>query len=123
MQYDTIVENIQRRAGLDSREKAVRAMEATLEVLGQRLYGGEKNDLSAQLPEEVKDALERNTGYERFDLDEFYSRVGSLEGTDTDEAVRHARAVMDVIGEAVPEEELGQIRSQLPVDYGVLFEH
>ena len=58
---------------------------------------------------------------ERFNLDEFFNRVTDREGVDKPEAVFHARAVLEVLQEAVSPGQIEQIRHQLPGDYFPLF--
>ena len=53
MKYDDFVGKAQDRIEAGTTGEAVRAIRATLETLGERLYGGEAKDLLAQLPPEV----------------------------------------------------------------------
>jgi uncharacterized protein (DUF2267 family) len=50
MTYDEFIGQVHHRARLGTTGDAVRATRATLEVLGERLFGGEAKDLAAQLP-------------------------------------------------------------------------
>jgi uncharacterized protein (DUF2267 family) len=65
---------------MDSREHAERAVRASLEVLGQRLAGGEAKDLGSQLPAELKEILQGGGAGESFGVEEFYRRVAQREG-------------------------------------------
>lgn len=123
MKYDEFVGRVQNRARLSSTDEAVGAIRATLEVLGKRLAGGEPSDLAAQLPPEIGRYLEHAaTAGERFGLDEFFERVSKQEKTDLPEAAHHARAVVSVLGEAVAQGEIEDVRAQLPQEYDPLFE-
>lgn len=123
MQFDEFVGRVQHRARLASEGEALKATRATLEVLGQRLAGGEPGNLGAQLPEEIARFLRGDGGRgERFDLDEFFQRVSEREGVDLPVAVHHARAVVSVLQEAVSRGEIEDVRSQLLDDYMPLFE-
>lgn len=122
MKYHEFLGQVQHRARLASLEEATRATRATLETLGERLYGGEAGNLAAQLPEEIGLYLRRGGGGESFDLDEFFGRVSLREGTDLPAAVFHARAVMDVLKEAVSPGLLRKVLDQLPEEYDRLFE-
>jgi uncharacterized protein (DUF2267 family) len=121
MKYNEFVGKVQNRARLGTTGEAVRATRATLEVLGQRLFGGEAKDLAAQLPEEVGQFLKQDGGSEAFGVDEFYERVSDREGVDLPEAVHHARSVISVVNEAVTAGELEDVRGQLPQEYDDLF--
>ena len=122
MNYDEFLGQVQNRARLASTGEAVRATRATLEVLGQRLFGGEADDLAAQLPHELQSYLKHTKPSESFVLGEFYRRVAEAEGVDYPQAVFHARAVMSVLQDAVSRGEMEDIRAQLPDDYDDLFE-
>ena len=94
MQYHEFIGEVQNRARLGSTAEAVRATRATLEVLGERLYGGEADDLAAQLPSEIRNYLTDGDESQTFGLDEFFERVSENEGVDLPDAAHHARAVL-----------------------------
>lgn len=122
MTYDEFIGQVQSRARLGSTGEAVRATRATLEVLGQRLFGGEAKDLAAQLPQEVGYYLRQGKSNERFGLNEFFRRVSESEGVDLPVAVHHARAVISVVHDAVSQGEIDDVRDQLPEEFAPLFE-
>lgn len=122
MQYDEFVGEVQNRARLPSRGDAVRAIQATLETLAERIALGEASDLAAQLPPELGTYLRDVEKTERFAVDEFFLRVAAKETADLPDAVHHARAVIDVLQEAVTPGEIDDLRAQLPDDYNPLFE-
>jgi len=124
MQYDEFVGQVQNRAHLGSIGQAVGATRATLQTLAERLAGGEVKDLASQLPREIAFYLEQGPegGGERFSLEEFFNRVSQREGVDLPEAVFHARAVIDVLSDAVSAGEIEDVRAQLPADFQTLFE-
>ncbi len=121
MTFDEFTGQVQNRARLASTGDALRAIRATLTVLGQRLYGGEAFELSAQLPEEIKLYLQQAFPSETFGLDEFYRRVAEMEGVDLPQAVFHARAVISVLMDAVSVGEIRDMLDQLPSEYAPLF--
>jgi uncharacterized protein (DUF2267 family) len=123
MQHDQFIGQVQHRAQLGSRGDAERAVRATLETLAQRLVGGEATDLAAQLPRELGEHLRQagSGGGQRFSLDEFYRRVAEREGIDIGKASYHARAVIEVLGEAVSLGEMRDVRAQLPAEFDPLF--
>jgi uncharacterized protein (DUF2267 family) len=108
-------------------ETARQATEAVLETLGERIAGGEVEDLAGQLPAELRPALERGNARsggkaERLSLDEFLSRVAEREGVSPQQAREHARAVFITLGEAISEKELADLVAELPTEYAALFE-
>jgi len=122
MQYDKFVGEVQNRARLPSRGDTVRAIQATLGTLAERIAQGEADDLAAQLPPELSVFLEDAETTERFSVDDFFLRVAAKESADVPDAAHHARAVMAVLREAVTAGELDDIRGQLPDNYDPLFE-
>ncbi len=124
VKYDEFVAQVQRRASIDSREQAERAIEATLETLAERLIGGEPKDLAAQLPPELAAYLRQpfaGAG-EDLTLDEFFEIVSKRENMPVAEAAFHARVVCGLLAEVVSMGEIENVRSQLPSDIRQLFE-
>jgi uncharacterized protein (DUF2267 family) len=123
MKHDEFIGQVQHYAHLSSRGEAERATRATLETLGERLSGGEPNDLASQLPMEIGRHLQQSwSGFgEHFTLDEFFRRVSQREHVDLDEATRHAKAVMEVVCTAVSVGEIDDVRAQLPREFASLF--
>lgn len=123
MQLHDFLGQVQHRAHLADFDQALRASRATLETLGERLSGNEPRQLGAQLPHELAQYLNEITsgGGERFSSDEFFRRVSEREGIDLQDAVYHARAVIEVLCEAVSSGEIEDVRAQLPEDYQRLF--
>ena len=122
MKYEAFVGFVQERARLGSQGEAVRAIHATLETLGERITPQEAQDLAAQLPKEIGDYLKQGKGPQRFDLQEFFMRVGAKESEEIPEAAFHARAVISVLVEAVTVAEMMDVIDQLPDDYRPLFD-
>ncbi len=122
MNYDEFVGRVQHRARLATSGEAVRAIHATFETLGARLHGNEAQNLAAQLPPELGTYLQAVKEKESFDLDEFFVRVAAHETAELPDAVHHARAVIDVLKEAVSAGEMQNVRAQLPDEYNPLFE-
>ncbi len=124
MQTQEIFGMVQNRARLPDLESAMRATRATLETLSERLGQEEARHLGAQLPREIGRYLTEPRGEpagERFDSDEFLARIAKREGVDLPESVHHARAVLEVVGSAVSEGEMDDVRDRLPDDYNRLF--
>lgn len=132
MDHDSFIGQVQNRAELASRGAALSTSRATLQTLGERIQEGEATNLAAQLPDELGRFLEEHAdATESFDFQEFISRVaerdenlgdGGIDDDDLSAAALHARAVVDVLDEAVTEGQIEDIRDQLPDDYDDLFE-
>lgn len=59
---------------------------------------------------------------QRFSLADFFDRVTEKEDVDKPVAVQHARAVINVLQEAVSGGEIDGLRAQLPEEWDPLFE-
>ena len=122
MKGEQFIAEVRNLAELDTNEDSKKAIRATLETLRERLAGNEPSNLAAQLPPEVAVFVEGEGGREAFSVQEFYERVAQKEGTtNSEEAVKHARAVATVLQTAVSGGELEDVRSQLGNDYEELF--
>ncbi len=124
MKHDEFIGHVQQRARLDSRGAAEQATRATLETLGERLAGGQPDNLAAQLPPEIGLHLRRADAAEQFGMQEFYARVHAKEnpGVQLPEAVFHAKAVTSVVRDAVTGGVLDKVREQLPEEFADLFD-
>lgn len=124
MEYHQFLGQVQNRGRMATLEDATKAVRATLMTLGERLAGGEPLDLAAQLPTEIgrylMEAGKSGEG-ERFGLNEFFKRVSAREGVDLPTSVFHARAVIDVLKDAVSPGEIADVMAQLPAEYRTLF--
>jgi uncharacterized protein (DUF2267 family) len=121
MKGEQFIAEVKNLAELDSNEDAQKTIRATLETLRERLAGNEPADLAAQLPPEIAPFVEGAGGQEAFSVQEFYERVAHKEGTKSEEALKHARAVATVLQTAVTGGALEDVRSQLGNDYEELF--
>jgi uncharacterized protein (DUF2267 family) len=129
MNFDEFTGEIQHRLELPGTGEAVRATRATLLTLGQRLPEGHAADLAASLPMEIKWYM---TGAvhehgQHFDWHEFLERASEIEAADPTDVAYHARVVVDLVHEQVPESDFQQLRDALPEseddeNWGKLFE-
>lgn len=122
MKHDEFIGQVQAQARLPSRGEAERATRVVLEALGDRLAGGQPENLAAQLPEEIGHHLEGRREVEKLSLDDFFTRVSEGLDADRPDAVHQARAVIAVTSEAVSPQEVDEVRQQLPGEYDPLFE-
>lgn len=122
MNYTDFIGSIQSRVGLESPGEAVRAAQATLEVLGQRLPGAAAERLASQLPAELRPLLFPGRAGQRFGLAEFFERVSQQSGQDLPEAIFQARAVAAALCAALSPDDLDRVRAALSADYEPLFE-
>jgi uncharacterized protein (DUF2267 family) len=121
VQYAEFIDTVEGEAGLPEPD-ADRAVRATLETLAERLSDGEAHDLAEQLPPELRPLMDHAGRAQPFDLHEFLRRVAEREGTEEQTAKEHARAVFRALGATVSREELHDMASELPKDFGELVE-
>ena len=123
MQTEEFLGQVQNKAHLATLGEAMRATRATLETLAERLGPDETRHLAAQLPHEIQLFLS-DAGLpipERFSSDEFLLRVCAREGIDLPLSTHHARAVIEVLTQAVSPGEIVDVLDRLPDDYRRLF--
>jgi uncharacterized protein (DUF2267 family) len=118
---EDFIRRVADRAATDE-ETARLAAEVVLETLGERLAGGEVEDLAAQLPVELRPALARGNARSRgkavrLSLDEFAAYVAEREGVRLEQALDHVGAVLRTVRDAVSDDELADLVEQLPAAY------
>ena len=111
-------------AGLDV-DRACVVTEAALEALGDRISGGEADDLAALLPAELREPLARgkaksNGAARPLSLDEFLSEIAELAGISEEDARLQARVVFGVLRDFVGENEMRDVFEQVPDDYAIV---
>lgn len=121
MDYHQFVKEVQEKAGCAEKPEAVKAIQATLQTLSERLFKGEAEQLAAQLPRELQLYMQEPRERGKFKLEEFLQRVGRREGVEPRLAEQHARAVIEVLCRAVSRGEIEDVLSQLPKDFWPLF--
>jgi uncharacterized protein (DUF2267 family) len=118
-----LMQLIAERSGL-SAEDARRATEAVLEALAERLPDEEVAALVNRLPDDLHAPLERGrasrTAPRRLDVDGFLELVGERMQTDPLQARERARAVLQVLVEALDDTMVAALLRELPDDYADL---
>jgi uncharacterized protein (DUF2267 family) len=114
------LDRIAQRAGIDA-SAALRAAEAVLETLAERIAPGEARDLTTRLPVRLHGALKHGAGgadasTRKMSPDEFLRRVAQRAGVSEERARTCTRAVLATLREATREEFL-DVTVQLPAGY------
>ncbi len=102
------------------RERAMRATQATLATLGERIAEGQARDIAEQLPPELAPSIATTGKAEPFHVDEFLRRVAEREGVDVETAERHARAVFEALRRSITAAEFADMQAELPKDFAPL---
>ena len=122
MQVDEFINRVQDGARLETQEQATTIARAVLETLGERLDRKVRNGVAAQLPSELKDfLLARGEKSDRYDLTEFYNRVGARADLKYYDAAERTWQVFSTLRQAIPEGEIQDILESLPGEFGELF--
>jgi uncharacterized protein (DUF2267 family) len=123
---DEFLARVGRRTGLDE-DGARRATAAVLELLAFRLAAGETHDLMQRLPSDLHPPLRRGMA-EKPDPDAhwlplkpFLIAVAAREDVPRAAARLHVRAVLATLTEAVGDDEIEDVKAQLPHEYRSLF--
>lgn len=117
MNYILFVEMVQDRIGVEDAREAVKAIEATLKTLGERIPEVDAARLARMLPAEIGRFLTVVDTNKDFDLQTFYENVSRRELKDEQESREHAQAVLSVVAETLSPDELREVLSQLPDEF------
>lgn len=120
--YERFVHRVHARAPFPDEEATRHAIDAVLETLGERLAGGEVEDLIALLPVELHPPLRRgdlatNGKAEQMTLTEFLERLDDRLGTDLETSESYARAVLRTLRQTIGEDEFADVSRELPREY------
>jgi uncharacterized protein (DUF2267 family) len=122
MQLEEFLTQVRDRGEYHSRDEAEHISAAVLWVLATRISPEEADDLAAQLPAPLDEALHLERGHpEFFDRQEFLRRVAQQTGARPRTAEWDASAVLSTVADAVSGREVDQLLSRLPTRYGDLF--
>jgi uncharacterized protein (DUF2267 family) len=132
--FDQFVELVRQRADvkasrrldgmpLTDTEMATILSRSTLQVLAQRISGGEARDIARQLPPDLDEALRpEHEQAEPFDLEVFVQRVADRALVEFDAARAGVRAVFQTLREAITGDEFEDVLAQLPREYTALLD-
>jgi len=122
MKFDDFINQTQEQTRLGTREETIAITKAVLETLGERLDRKVRNGVVAQLPDELKEfLLARSDNTDRYELSEFYNRVGARADLNYQDAVRRTWQVFSVLRQAIAAGEVQDILESLPSEYEELF--
>lgn len=122
MDYKEFTGEVQHRIEADSQGEAVRTTRAALTTLGERVQADEAKDLASPLPMEIDRYLTAADSGQRFDYQEFLTRVAERGSVERAEAAFRVQAVIALVAEVVPVGELEDVEEGLPAEFEDLFE-
>lgn len=113
MKYHDLLTHVSATTGTDD-VRTERITRAFLDLLAHRLPNDEAEDLAAQLPEELKDALHPTPGVEDLSREEFLTRFAHLADLSHEQAGSTAKAIWRALEQSVTEGELDDVKATLP---------
>lgn len=122
MKYIEFIGRVSERSGVDMKEARKRT-QAVLYTLGERLSKSLRDKLAAELPNELKVFIFGDWGERtnRFDLEDFYTRVVARSGIGYTTAVEETRCVLSLLKEAITGGVLRDIYVELPDEFQEVF--
>jgi uncharacterized protein (DUF2267 family) len=123
-EYDEFIDRVAERAGI-SREHAQVLTHAVLEVLADRISGGQALDVAAMLPDELAAHLRKapQKEPEKYGFDEFVGKVHERAANVPREEIRPGiRAVMLTLREFSGQKEFADTLAQLPHQFQELLQ-
>jgi uncharacterized protein (DUF2267 family) len=124
VKYEKFLDRVAERAGV-SREQAEALTRATLEVLADRISGGQDDDLAARLPEELARMLRKAPQKlpEKYGFDEFVEKVRDRAlDIPPDAVLPGIRAVFLTLRDAAGGKEFRDTMEQLPHQFRELLQ-
>lgn len=122
MQYLEFIRKVSERSGIDEKEARSRT-QAVLYTLGERLSMSSRDKLASGIPREMKEFIFGDWGERtnRFDLEDFYTRVVARAGIGYTTAVEETRCVLTLLKDSIPEGVMHDIDAELPDDFQEVF--
>jgi uncharacterized protein (DUF2267 family) len=112
MTYDHFVEEVCWQSDVCSRQRVERAIQATLETIGERLDARDAEQLAGQLPAPIADVLRQARSHRSFGVEELFTHVRDREPVRLREAVEHAKVICQVLAQALAQD--GQVLLRAP---------
>lgn len=119
MQMTDMIGLVQQRADIESEQAANDTLLAVAETLAERDMEGEQANFAAQLPQELGSVVNMGASknQEKFDAEEFVSRVSTrLEITEA-ESRKHTHAALSAMMQGVSDGERLDMLNALPNDF------
>ncbi len=122
MQYAEFIRKVSERSGIDAKEARNR-MQAVLYTLGERLSKSMRDKLASEIPKEMKEFVYGDWGERtnRFDLEDFYTRVVARAGVGYTTAVEETRCVLSLLKDIIPPGVTKDIYTELPDNFQEIF--
>ena len=119
MQMTDMIGLVQQRADIESTQAANDTLLAVAETLAERDVDGEQANFAAQLPQELGSVVNMGASknQEKFDAEEFVSRVGTKLDISEAESRKHTHAALSAMMQGVSDGERLDMLNALPTDF------
>ena len=119
MQMTDMIGLVQQRADIESTQAANDTLLAVAETLAERDIDGEQANFAAQLPQELGSVVNMGASknQEKFDAEEFVSRVGTKLDMSEAESRKHTHAALSAMMQGVSDGERLDMLNALPTDF------
>lgn len=119
MQMTDMIGLVQQRADIESTQAANDTLLAVAETLAERDIDGEQANFAAQLPQELGSVVNMGASknQEKFDAEEFVSRVGTKLDISEAESRKHTHAALSAMMQGVSDGERLDMLNALPTDF------
>lgn len=124
MKYAEFIDQVSQDFSPGSEDEALRMTRATLETLGERIYRTARQNLAAQLPDQIKELLVARSEPEasmqdvdQFSMQEFHQRVSARAEMGYPRTLDGVKVVMQVMRQAVSPGIWEQLGNELSTDY------
>jgi len=117
MDLDDFVGQVMNDLEMGRKAHGVRAVRATLKTLSERLQEGEAIDLAGALPMGIDHYVLMAEQGQKFDVNDFITRVADIEDISNSEAKFHIQVVIRITTEAIPACQTEDILDNLPEEY------
>jgi uncharacterized protein (DUF2267 family) len=116
------IRQVSERSGIDEKEARKRT-QAVLYTLGERLSKSMRDKLASEIPNEMKEFIFGDWGERtnRFDLEDFYTRVVARAGIDFTTAVEETRCILSLLKEVISSGVMQDINAELPDQFQEVF--
>lgn len=121
MTFDRMLEKVRYEGAYPTRERAEESVTHVLTALGRQLAGGERASLAARLPAEAARLLGAGAPAEPLTGQEFVRELAARTGGTPATTRWDTSTVLTLVGHLAGSDVLGQVLTQLPPGYPLLF--
>jgi uncharacterized protein (DUF2267 family) len=120
MRYREFIQQVTHATG-ESEQQGEETVEVVLSTLAVRIPRTVRENLAAQLPDELKALMRLSEETKRFGAEEFYNRISARREVKRRRAEELVAGVGAALGSAVSSAQVEKVRSALPQEFDHIF--